>query len=98
MQLTAGSATETGPVRATNQDALVANGTFFAVADGMGQAGEVASRLALEALQARFGADSTTQGLANACRDANRTVWTRAEADGASASIKVKIKRGVSVR
>lgn len=81
MHLTAGAVSETGPVRATNQDAVVADGRLFAVADGMGRAGGVASRLALQALQETFGADPTGKGLSNACREANRAVWRSAEAE-----------------
>jgi PPM family protein phosphatase len=47
-----GSATDVGRVRDHNEDALIADGLVFAVADGMGghAAGEVASRIAVETL------------------------------------------------
>lgn len=46
--------TETGPVRQLNQDALLAQGTIFLVADGMGghQSGEVASQAVVDSFAA----------------------------------------------
>jgi serine/threonine protein phosphatase PrpC len=52
LRVRAGAATHVGRVREHNEDALLAQGMVFAVADGMGghAAGEVASRIAVEAL------------------------------------------------
>ena len=75
-----GAATHQGG-RQSNQDVWLAAGQLFAVADGMGghERGDVASRLAVDALEAAFGADPSVGGLLGACREANRVVWQEAQ-------------------
>lgn len=77
-----GAATDTGRVRQANEDSFLAVDGLFAVADGMGghQAGEVASQLALECLQAEFTAAGTDM-LVRAVEEANRTLVSRSTAD-----------------
>jgi serine/threonine protein phosphatase PrpC len=81
--LAAGSATDRGTARATNQDALLVSPPLFAVADGMGGApgGEIASQLALDTLKRRFTEAPGAQVLAEAVRQASRAVWQRADTD-----------------
>lgn len=69
-----------GLQRSTNEDAFVAAPPLFAVADGMGgaQAGEVASRTALEALGRAL---DSGRKLADAAQEANLRVFTLAEDD-----------------
>src|SRR5687767_5636247 len=71
-----GSASDTGRVRSNNQDAMLEEGTLFAVADGMGghTGGEVASAVAVQALR-----DHRQEGLTRAVQLANRAVWARAD-------------------
>lgn len=82
-ELRHGGVTDTGNVRAVNQDQLLADGDLVAVADGMGghRAGEVASRLAVETLRDAFVADPTAEGLVAAVHAANAAVWERSESD-----------------
>lgn len=81
IKLTAGTASTTGTGRRENQDAVLAEDRLFAVADGMGEGGRVASVLAVEVLQAGFAHDQSSTGLVQACRSANRGVWRRAGDD-----------------
>jgi protein phosphatase len=72
------TASDAGQVRAGNEDSALAADGLFVVADGMGghAAGEVASRVAVEALQASLGT-----GIVEAVRMANQAVMDRADAD-----------------
>jgi serine/threonine protein phosphatase PrpC len=79
--LTTASATETGRVRPSNQDAVLVGKRVFAVADGFGSSGERASRLAVEALEEAFDAKPDRAGLVDAFRAANDAVWQEADAD-----------------
>jgi protein phosphatase len=79
--LRAGASSDTGQVRANNQDAILVAEPVFAVADGMGghAAGEIASQVAIESLQDDDA--STLAALEAAVRRANRAVWERASDD-----------------
>lgn len=74
-----GTATHIGG-RDTNEDAVLVSEGLYAVADGIGglRDGEIASRLALDTLDAAFAADRTVSGLLGACQEANRAVWGQA--------------------
>ncbi len=77
-----GAASDTGRIRQANEDSYLVVDGLFAVADGMGghQAGEVASRLALESLQTEFTA-AGTDVLVRAVEGANRALVQRSAAD-----------------
>ena len=69
-----------GLQRASNEDAFIDEPPLFAVADGMGgaQAGEVASRVAVETLRERVAAGDS---LAAAAAEANRRIFKLASED-----------------
>jgi len=77
-------ATDVGRQRHTNEDSLVIAPPFFAVADGMGgaKAGEVASRLAVEAFTEAQGSDESPEAqLVRILRDANKRIYELAVSD-----------------
>ncbi len=79
------AATNTGLIRASNEDRYLATPPLFAVADGMGgqAAGEVAAQIVEDAL-AQASADGEVSGgraLGQVLEDANRGVIARARAD-----------------
>ena len=74
------AATDVGRVRQVNEDRYLVGDDLFAVADGVGghQAGEVAAQAAVETLEKVF-TDRTVDGLIDAVRKANETVWRLAQ-------------------
>ncbi len=90
MRLAACGASDTGRVRAGNEDRFHAGTSLFAVADGLGghAAGEVASALAIEALAGLDGRafpahEQARQALLEAFADAHRSVAGQAAAEPA---------------
>lgn len=77
MKLSWGAASHVGMVRQQNEDAFVAEGNVFAVADGMGghNAGEVASALAVDGLRRAAAAGfSAAEGVVAAINTANTAI------------------------
>lgn len=84
LRVRAGTATSVGRVRDHNEDDLIADGTVYAVADGMGghAAGEVASRIAVEALAALAEHPATRPAdVAAVLAEANRRILASQDAD-----------------
>ena len=82
--------TDTGRQRRANEDSLLARSPLFVVADGMGgaQAGEVASRLAIESFEHGLEDTSDAEGsLAAYARAANVSIHERSQADAAHAGM-----------
>jgi protein phosphatase len=84
--LRSGVATDTGRVRSANQDSYVVlpDRGLYVVADGMGgaQGGEVASRLAVETIEASY-VDPSVDALTDAIAEANHRIFTAADDDPA---------------
>jgi len=114
MKMRAYGLTDVGRVREANQDRLLVNPTvgLFAVADGMGghAAGEVASRLAIEALGESLGADGSSppsaaeearQRLEEAFKEGNRKIYdsvaSRGEWRGMGTTIVASLSAGDEV-
>jgi len=74
---------DTGRKRRHNEDSYVHQPPLFAVADGMGGAlaGELASRLATEAIEAREGDSGGIELVTSLVQAANRSVYERSRAD-----------------
>jgi protein phosphatase len=82
-RFTAAVATDPGRVRASNQDRAVAGDRLLAVADGMGGhvGGEIAARLAVEAVGRSYEAHPTAAGLVAAVQEANDEICAHGAED-----------------
>ncbi|HEY3264399.1 MAG TPA: Stp1/IreP family PP2C-type Ser/Thr phosphatase [Actinomycetota bacterium] len=81
MNVRVGAATDIGLVREGNEDSYLVEEPLFVIADGMGghRGGEVASRLAIETIEALFRRGQG--GLAEQVQEANRAVFERSSSD-----------------
>jgi protein phosphatase len=80
---------DTGRKRRHNEDAFIVQPPLFAIADGMGgaQAGEVASRLAAEALRGAGDGSTAEERLVSLVQEANRRVYERQTEDEATSGM-----------
>ena len=83
------SLTDVGRQRQSNEDAYLEQPPLFAVADGMGgaRAGEVASRIAVEAFADQDSSGTPEEQLAGVTREANRRIYEMAQGDSAHAGM-----------
>ena len=83
------SLTDVGRQRQSNEDSFLERAPVFAVADGMGgaRAGEVASRMAVEAFDAPAGGAVPEEVLRTVAREANRRIYEMAQGDSEHAGM-----------
>lgn len=88
MRIKVGTATDTGLVRESNEDAYLSEPPLYAVADGMGghRGGEVASALALETLGEGFKKEGP-DGVADTVQRANQAIYEQGSRDKAVAGM-----------
>ncbi len=83
------SGTDTGRQRRANEDSLLARPPLFVIADGMGgaQAGEVASRIAVEAFQAGLDGSDARGALVGQAQTANTRIYDLSQSDAEHAGM-----------
>jgi PPM family protein phosphatase len=81
--------TDVGRQRQSNEDSYLDREPVFAVADGMGgaRAGEVASRMAVEAFESAEPGDGPEELLRGVAREANRRIYEMAQSDSEHAGM-----------